>query len=93
MSHVEICFHVRKNAREFFFGGDVAFGALALLQDGLSLLLVLPECRIADFCFEGLYDFAAGGNVKDNSARGRCAFSVLRSGIEDLQLSYSQFPF
>jgi hypothetical protein len=93
MSHVEIGFHVGENAREFFFGGDIALGALALLQNGLSLLLVLPECRIADFCFERFYDFAAGGNVKDNSARVRCASSVLRSGIEGLQLSYSQFPF
>jgi hypothetical protein len=91
--HVEIGVDVGKNAREFFFGGNIAFRALALLQNGLSLLLVLPERRIADFCFEGFYDFAAGGNVKDNSARVRCASSVLRSGIEDLQLNCSQFPF
>jgi len=82
---MEIGVDVRKRAREFFFGGDAGFGVLALLEDGLSFLLVLPEVGRADFLFERFQEFTIGGNVKDSSGRARCVFSARRNAIADLQ--------
>jgi hypothetical protein len=59
--------------RELLVGGDIILGQLALLEDGLRLLLVLPESGFAGFGFEKFQAFAAGGRVKDSSARVRCA--------------------
>ena len=73
LGEVEIRLDVRDGARELFFGRDVGFCVLALLKDRLRFLLVLPERRVVDFRFERFQEFAAGGNVKDNSARVRCA--------------------
>lgn len=70
---MEICLHIGDSARKFFFRGDVGFGALALLENGLRLLLILPERRVVDFGFEGFQKFAACADVKDSSARVRCA--------------------
>jgi hypothetical protein len=75
---------VGDGARELFFGGDVGFGALALLKNGLSFLLILPETGIVDFWFEGFQKVAAGRNVKDNSERVRCAFSIPQSALPGL---------
>jgi len=76
---------IGKRAREFFFGGDAGFCVLALLQDGLGFLLILPEVRRAAFLFERFQEFAIGGNVKDSSGRARCVFSARRNAIADLQ--------
>jgi hypothetical protein len=83
--HVEIRFDVADGARQLFVRGDVAFGVLALLQDALRLFLVLPKSGIAGLCFERFQAFAVGGDVKDSSARARCAFSIRQSETEDLQ--------
>jgi len=82
---VEIGFDVADGAGELFVRGDVAFGVLALLEDGLGLLLILPKGGIAGFLFEGLQAFAVGGNVKDSSARVRCAFSIRQSDSAGLR--------
>jgi len=70
---MEVRLHVRDGAGELFVSGDVGFGVLALLKNGLGFLLILPERGIVNFGFERFQEFAAGGNVKDNSARGRSA--------------------
>lgn len=90
--HVEIGFDVADGAREFFVGGNIAFGVFTLLQNSLSFFLVLPEGGIAGLGFEGLQAFAVGGNVKDSSARGRCAFSIRQNESEDLRCGHSQLP-
>jgi len=82
---VEIGFDVADGARKFFVGGDVAFGVFALLQDSLGFFLVLPEGGIAGLCFEGFQSLAVGCDVKDSSARGRCAFLIRQSESEDLR--------
>jgi hypothetical protein len=50
---MEICFEVAHLAVERFFGAGAVFELLALLQDALGLLLVLPEIRVAGFFLEG----------------------------------------
>jgi hypothetical protein len=81
---MKIGFDVRDGARELLFRSDVGFSLFALLQNALCFFLVLPKGRVADFFFEGFQAFAAGGNVKDNSGRVRCVFSVLRSALPSL---------
>jgi hypothetical protein len=46
------------------------FCALAVLQDELSGILIVPETRIRDAGFQGVQTFAILFNVKDSSARG-----------------------
>jgi len=92
VGHVEIGFDVADGAREFFVRGNIAFRVFALLQDALGFFLVLPEGGIAGLCFEGFQALAVGGNVKDNSARDRCAFSIRRNESEGLRCDHSQFP-
>jgi hypothetical protein len=90
--HVEIGFDVADGAREFFVRGNVAFRVFPLLQNSLSFFLVLPKGGIAGPCFEGFQALAVGGNVKDSSARGRCAFSIRQNESEDLRCDHSQLP-
>jgi hypothetical protein len=73
MRHVEIGFDIADDANEFVFRSDDSFGALALLENGLSLLLIVPEAGVVDFGVERFQQVATRGNVKDNSARDRCA--------------------
>jgi hypothetical protein len=55
------------------------------LQRGLGFGLIAPKIGIAGFCFER-YDLLAGLiNVKENSERQRCAYSVRQNGAEDPQ--------
>jgi hypothetical protein len=82
---VEIGFDVADAAYELFVRGDIAFRVFTLLQDALGFFLVLPEGGIAGLCFEGFQAFAVGGDVKDSSARGRCAFSIRQNEFEDLR--------
>jgi hypothetical protein len=82
---MEIGFDVGDGARELFLRSDVALRALALLKNALGFLLILPERWIVDFWLKGFQQFAAGGNVKDNSGRVRCAFSVRRNGLAGLR--------
>jgi hypothetical protein len=46
---MKIGFDVRNGAGELLLRGDVRFGTLALLENGLSFLLVLPKSGIIDF--------------------------------------------
>ena len=62
-------------------------GGFPLLHDFLGLFLVLPEIGLCDFLFQGGYGVAAAGNVKDSSARARCACEVLPAAVEYLQSS------
>jgi hypothetical protein len=70
---MEIGFEVAGFAVERFGGAEAVFDLLALLENSLRLLLILPEIRVADFFFEGGELLAGGFYVKDSSARGRCA--------------------
>jgi hypothetical protein len=85
LGQMEICFDVGNGAREFLLRGDVSFRVLALLENGLGFFLVLPERGIVNLWLKGLQQFAVGGNVKDSSARVRCASSIPRSGLASLQ--------
>ena len=68
-------------------GSENRLRRLALLHDFLGLFLVLPEIRLRDFLFQGGYGFAAAGNVKDSSARVRCACEVLPAAAVNLRSS------
>jgi hypothetical protein len=50
---VEVGFDVAHFAIERVFGVDAVFDYFAMLKDGLSLFLVLPEICVADSFFEG----------------------------------------
>jgi len=82
---VEIGFNVADGTCQLVVRGDIAFRVFALLENCLSFLLILPETGIAGLCFEGFQALAVGGNVKDSSARDRCAFSIRQSGFEGLR--------
>jgi hypothetical protein len=64
---------------------DAILELFALLQDGLSLFLVLPEVRIAYFLLDGSEAFLRGGRVKDSSARARYVSSARRSAVVSLR--------
>jgi hypothetical protein len=49
---LEIGFEVARLGVERGSFGDAGFELLALLQDGLSLLLIVPEIEGTDFLFE-----------------------------------------
>src|ERR1700674_338688 len=67
-------------AVERYFGAGAGFEQFALLEEGLGLLLVLPEIRVAYFFFERGELGAGGRGVKDNSGRARRAFLDRRNG-------------
>jgi hypothetical protein len=48
---MKIRFDVAQHAREFFIGGDNAFGGFSLLKNLLGLFLVLPEIGMRGFGF------------------------------------------
>ena len=50
---MKIGFDIAREARELFVGGDAAFRSFALLQDLLSLFLILPEIRGAGLLLKG----------------------------------------
>ncbi|MGH9681763.1 MAG: hypothetical protein ACRD4Y_17590, partial [Candidatus Acidiferrales bacterium] len=53
VGQMKISLVVVEHARELRIRRDHVFRGLALLQDALRLLLVLPEIRSGDFGFEG----------------------------------------
>jgi hypothetical protein len=54
---------------ELFVGRDLIFGALAIAQNGLRSVLIVPEIRRGNARFERFQSFAMGRGVKDNSER------------------------
>jgi len=82
---MQISVDVAGDAREFLFGGDAALRTFTLLKDLLRLFLILPEVLLGAGCFEFRQKFPMAGNVKDNSARARCARRVPESDVRDLR--------
>jgi len=85
---MKVGFQVAQPAGQLLVGLEAVFGLLALLEDFLGLFLVLPEIRLAYFRFQAGEDFAVVADVKDSSARARCAASVLRNDVRGLRESY-----
>jgi len=81
---VEVSLEITHQAPEPVIRLDALFGLLALDENLLSLLLVLPEIRLRDSGFEAAQDFLAPGGFKGNSARVRCAFGARRSDFRGL---------
>jgi hypothetical protein len=79
LREVEIRVEIARLGRERFSGVNAFFKLLALLQDGLGLFLVLPEIWIVYFLFACGELLLRGFDVKDSSARARCASGARRS--------------
>jgi hypothetical protein len=82
---VDVGFEVARNRGEFFVGGDLVFGALAVAQDALRRFLIVPELRLGDARFEAFQAFAMLRSVKDSSAPARCAARAVRSDAANLR--------
>jgi hypothetical protein len=88
LREVDVGFNVAGNCRELFVCGNLLFGALPLPQDTLRGFLIIPKIGVGDARFESFQAFAILRRVKDSSARGRCAASVLRSDAGGLRGSF-----
>src|SRR5580704_15339432 len=86
---MKIGIDIAGHGRQLRVGSEDRFRRLALLHHFLGLFLVLPEIRLRDFLFQGGYGFTAAGNVKDNSARVRCACEARPVAAVNLQSSWS----
>jgi hypothetical protein len=64
---VNISVQVARQRTKLFVGGDLIFRALAITQDGLRSILIVPKIGLSDASFEGLQAFAMWRGVKDNS--------------------------
>jgi hypothetical protein len=64
---------------------NLLFQALALGEDLLGSIRVLPEIRLGYLLLKGFDLAAAGGSVKENSAVRGCAFSVAQIRVVVLQ--------
>jgi hypothetical protein len=73
LGEVNVSFDVAGDGCELLVRGDLLLGALALPQDGLRGILVIPKVGIGDADFERFQAFPVLRRVKDSSARGRCA--------------------
>lgn len=67
---MDVCLDVAGDRRELLVGGNLFFGALALSEDALRGLLIVPEIGVGSARFEGFQAFAILRGVKDSSARG-----------------------
>src|SRR5258708_24404580 len=89
LCQVDVGIDIPDQRIEFRFGGKLIVRALAFAEHTLSLLLIVPEARLRNSIFEFFQLLAEMRNVKENSARGRCAALDLHSGTANLQESFS----
>jgi hypothetical protein len=68
----DVGLNVAGDGRQFIFGGNLFFGALAVAKNGLRFFLVVPKIGLSDSGFEGFQTFAVLRRVKDSSGRARC---------------------
>jgi hypothetical protein len=66
---MDIRFNVAGERSEFFVGGDLLFGALAVAENTLCGFLVVPKSGIGDARFERFQAFTVLRGVKDSSER------------------------
>ena len=66
---MNIGFDIAVERNEFFVGGNLFFGALAIAEDGLRRFLIDPEIGIGCASLEGFQALAILRGVKDSSAR------------------------
>jgi hypothetical protein len=66
---MDIRFNVARERGQFFVGGNLLFGALAVAENTLCGFLVVPKSRIGDASFECFQAFTILRGVKDNSER------------------------
>jgi len=69
LGEIDVGFDVAGNGREFFVGGNLFFGTLAIAKNTLSRFLIAPEIGVGGTGFEGFQALAVLGSVKDSSAR------------------------
>jgi hypothetical protein len=67
LREVDVGIEIAGERSEFLVGGNLFFGALAVAQNGLRRLLIVPEIGLGNTGFERLQAFAVRSGVKDNS--------------------------
>jgi len=73
LGEIDVGFDIAGGGGEFFVGGNLFFGALAIAENSLSGFLVAPKIGVGGAGFEGFQALAVLRRVKDSSARARCA--------------------
>lgn len=73
LGEIDVSLDVAGGGGEFFVGGNLFFGALAIAENGLSRFLVAPKIGVGGAGFEGFQALAVLRRVKDSSARAKCA--------------------
>jgi hypothetical protein len=66
---MDIRFNVAGERGQFFVGGNLFFGALAVAENTLCGFLIVPEIGFGYARFERFQAFAVLRRVKDNSER------------------------
>jgi hypothetical protein len=69
LSEMDVRLNVAGDGRELRVGSYLFFGALALAQNALRRLLIVPEIGFGDARFESFQALAVLRRVKDSSAR------------------------
>jgi hypothetical protein len=87
---VKVTVQIAEQAAEFLIRLQAVFGALPLLERLLRRFLVLPEVGVAYLLFKAGEGLPVAGDVKDSSARARCASSVLRNDVPNLPESWPE---
>jgi hypothetical protein len=72
LRQADVSLDVARDCSQLIFRGNLFFGALAIAQNSLRFLLVVPEVGLSDAGFERFQTFAVLRGVKDNSERVRC---------------------
>ena len=70
VSEVDVSFNITGDGREFFVGGNLVLGALAVTENPLGSFLIAPEIGVGCAGFERFQTLAVLRRVKDNSGRG-----------------------
>jgi hypothetical protein len=70
LCEMDIGFDITGNGGEFFIGGNLVFGALAVAENALGGFLIVPEMGVGCADFESFQTLAVLRRVKDNSGRG-----------------------
>ena len=69
LGKMDVRLNVSGDGGEFFVGGDLLFGALAVAENTLCGFLVVPKSGIGDARFERFQAFTVLRGVKDSSER------------------------
>jgi len=72
LGQIDVGIEIAGKRGQLFVGGNLILGALAIAQDGLRSLLIVPEVGLRDARFQRFQAFAMGSGVKDSSEPWRC---------------------